>query len=136
MGVAADNSAKSVIINSGDVVVGANNNDSSFQGIIIAGGDVRFDNSVKSFRGMIITGAKLIIDHNMTISSDAAFVANFLEQCSESSDENTKLITTNNILKKYDSTKKEGNTEVTGVSISDISYEDILEFQNWKKNVD
>lgn len=136
MGVAADNSAKSVIINSGDVVVGANNNDSSFQGIIIAGGDVRFDNSVKSFRGMIITGAKLIIDHNMTISSDAAFVANFLEQCSESSDENTKLITTNNILKKYDSTKKEGNTEVTGVSISDISYEDILEFQNWKRNVE
>ena len=56
-----------VIINSGDVVVGANNNDSSFQGIIIAGGDVRFDNSVKSFRGIIITGAKLIIDNNMTI---------------------------------------------------------------------
>ena len=63
-------------------------------------------------------------------------MANFLEQSSESSDENTKLITTNNILKKYDSTKKEGNTEVTGVSISDISYEDILEFQNWKRNVE
>ena len=84
---------------------------------------------------MIITGAKLIVDHNMTISADAAFVANLLELCSESSDANVKLITTD-VLKNYDSTKNTGNTEVTGVSISDISYEDILEFQNWKRNVE
>ena len=135
MGAADKNDAKTIIINSGDVVVSANNSDSSFQGIIIAGGDVRFDQSVKSFRGMIITGAKLIVDHNMTISADAAFVANLLELCSESSDANVKLITTD-VLKNYDSTKNSGNTEVTGVSISDISYEDILEFQNWKRNVE
>lgn len=135
MGAADKNDAKTIIINSGDVVVSANNSDSSFQGIIIAGGDVRFDQSVKSFRGMIITGAKLIVDHNMTISADAAFVANLLELCSESSDANVKLITTD-VLKNYDSTKNTGNTEVTGVSISDISYEDILEFQNWKRNVE
>lgn len=135
MGDSAINDAKTVIINSGDVVAGANNADGSFQGIIIAGGDVRFDQSVKSFRGMIITGAKLIVDHNLTIASDASFVANFLEQCAESSDENVKMITAH-VLKKYDSTKKEGSTEVTGVSISDISYEDILQFQNWKRNVE
>ena len=135
MGAADKNDAKTIIINSGDVVVSANNSDSSFQGIIIAGGDVRFDQSVKSFRGMIITGAKLIVDHNMTISADAAFVANLLELCSESADANVKLITTD-VLKNYDSTKNSGNTEVTGVSISDISYEDILEFQNWKRNVE
>lgn len=135
MGAADKNEAKTIIINSGDVVVSANNSDSSFQGIIIAGGDVRFDQSVKSFRGMIITGAKLIVDHNMTISADAAFVANLLELCSESADANVKLITTD-VLKNYDSTKNTGNTEVTGVSISDISYEDILEFQNWKRNVE
>lgn len=135
MGAADKNDAKTIIINSGDVVVSANNSDSSFQGIIIAGGDVRFDQSVKSFRGMIITGAKLIVEHNMTISADAAFVANLLELCSESADANVKLITTD-VLKNYDSTKNTGNTEVTGVSISDISYEDILEFQNWKRNVE
>lgn len=135
MGAADKNDAKTIIINSGDVVVSANNSDSSFQGIIIAGGDVRFDQSVKSFRGMIITGAKLIVEHNMTISADAAFVANLLELCSESTDANVKLITTD-VLKNYDSTKNTGNTEVTGVSISDISYEDILEFQNWKRNVE
>lgn len=135
MGNSDKNEARTVLVNSGDIVVSANNSDSSFQGIVIAGGDVRFDNSVKSFRGLVITGAKLIVDHNMTISADASFVAKLLKDCSESSDSNVKAITVD-VLRNYDSTKEEGNTEVTGVSISDISYEDILEFQNWKRNVE
>ena len=133
IGNATDNEAKTIVINSGDVKLQPNNGDGSFQGIIIAGGNVRFDENVKSFRGMIITGSKLIIDHNMSISADAAFVANLLEQCSESTDEKLNTLTTK-VLKNYTSSKSEGNTEVTGASISDISYEDILVFQNWKKN--
>lgn len=132
---ATNNEAKTIVINSGDVKLQPNNGDGSFQGIIIAGGNVRFDKNVKSFRGMIITGSKLIIDHNMSISADAAFVANLLEQCSESTDEKLNTLTTK-VLKNYTSSKSEGNTEVTGASISDISYEDILVFQNWKKNVE
>ena len=135
IGNATDNEAKTIVINSGDVKLKPNNGDGSFQGIIIAGGNVRFDENVKSFRGMIITGSKLIIDHNMSISADAAFVANLLEQCSESTDEKLNTLTTK-VLKNYTSSKSEGNTEVTGASISDISYEDILVFQNWKKNVE
>lgn len=135
IGNATDNEAKTIVINSGDVKLQPNNDDGSFQGIIIAGGNVRFDENVKSFRGMIITGSKLIIDHNMSISADAAFVANLLEQCSESTDEKLNTLTTK-VLKNYTSSKSEGNTEVTGASISDISYEDILVFQNWKKNVE
>lgn len=135
IGNATDNKAKTIVINSGDVKLQPNNGDGSFQGIIIAGGNVRFDENVKSFRGMIITGSKLIIDHNMSISADAAFVANLLEQCSESTDEKLNTLTTK-VLKNYTSSKSEGNTEVTGASISDISYEDILVFQNWKKNVE
>lgn len=135
IGNAADNEAKTIVINSGDVKLQPNNGDGSFQGIIIAGGNVRFDENVKSFRGMIITGSKLIIDHNMSISADVAFVANLLEQCSESTDEKLNTLTTK-VLKNYTSSKSEGNTEVTGASISDISYEDILVFQNWKKNVE
>lgn len=135
IGNATDNEAKTIVINSGDVKLHPNNGDGSFQGIIIAGGNVRFDENVKSFRGMIITGSKLIIDHNMSISADAAFVANLLEQCSESTDEKLNTLTTK-VLKNYTSSKSEGNTEVTGASISDISYEDILVFQNWKKNVE
>lgn len=135
IGNATNNEAKTIVINSGDVKLQPNNGDGSFQGIIIAGGNVRFDKNVKSFRGMIITGSKLIIDHNMSISADAAFVANLLEQCSESTDEKLNTLTTK-VLKNYTSSKSEGNTEVTGESISDISYEDILVFQNWKKNVE
>ena len=135
IGNATDNEAKTIVINSGDVKLQPNNGDGSFQGIIIAGGNVRFDENVKSFRGMIITGSKLIIDHNMSISADAAFVANLLEQCSESTDEKLNTLTTK-VLKNYTSSKSEGNTEITGASISDISYEDILVFQNWKKNVE
>ena len=135
IGNATDNEAKTIVINSGDVKLQPNNGDGSFQGIIIAGGNVRFDENVKSFRGMIITGSKLIIDHNMSISADSAFVANLLEQCSESTDEKLNTLTTK-VLKNYTSSKSEGNTEVTGASISDISYEDILVFQNWKKNVE
>ena len=135
IGNATNNEAKTIVINSGDVKIQPNNGDGSFQGIIIAGGNVRFDKNVKSFRGMIITGSKLIIDHNMSISADAAFVANLLEQCSESTDEKLNTLTTK-VLKNYTSSKSEGNTEVTGASISDISYEDILVFQNWKKNVE
>lgn len=135
IGNATDNEAKTIVINSGDVKLQPNNGDGSFQGIIIGGGNVRFDENVKSFRGMIITGSKLIIDHNMSISADAAFVANLLEQCSESTDEKLNTLTTK-VLKNYTSSKSEGNTEVTGASISDISYEDILVFQNWKKNVE
>lgn len=135
IGNATDNEAKTIVINSGDVKLQPNNGDGSFQGIIIAGGNVRFDENVKSFRGMIITGSKLIIDHNMSISADAAFVANLLEQCSESTDEKLNTLTTK-VLKNYTSSKSEGNTEVTGASKSDISYEDILVFQNWKKNVE
>lgn len=135
IGNATDNEAKTIVINSGDVKLQPNNGDGSFQGIIIAGGNVRFDENVKSFRGMIITGSKLIIDHNMSISADAAFVANLLEQCSESTDEKLNTLTTK-VLKNYTSSKSEDDTEVTGASISDISYEDILVFQNWKKNVE
>ena len=36
----------------------------------------------------------------------------------------------------YNPTKEENKSEVSGVSISDISYEDILSFNNWKKNVE
>ena len=42
---------------------------------------------------MIITGAKLIVDHNMTISSDASFVANMLDKrAEESSDADSQYI--------------------------------------------
>ena len=135
MGDASKNKQQVIIVNPGDVVVQANNNDGSVQGIIIAAGDVRFADNVKSFKGMIITGAKLIVDHNMTISSDASFVANMLDKrAEESSDADSQYIV--GLFKNYVKSGDSTTSTVTGVSISDISYEDILVFQNWKRNVE
>jgi hypothetical protein len=98
---------------------------------------VTFDSSVKSFRGLIITGSKLIIDHDMTITADASFVANLLQDCFESTtNTNLNLVASDNILKGYTSSSSKDSFAVTGSSISDISYEDILVFENWKQNVE
>lgn len=134
-----------VIVYSDDVTVKSTNSDGSVEGIIIAGGDVTFDESVKSFRGLIITGSKLKLTHDITISADASFVASVLKKCAESSDEELRKLVLgekdstgtvkNKLIKTYTSSTDESKSTVTGSTISDISYEDILMFQNWKKNV-
>lgn len=126
-----------VIINENDVTLRSTATDGSLQGIIICGGNVTIDSSVKSFRGMIITGAKIICGNgvDIDISADASFTARVLEECAKSS--NTKLsILTREILKNYEKIDESGDTEVNSSSLSDISYSDILMFQNWKKNVE
>lgn len=119
-----------IIVNKGSVVVDGNG---EVQGIIIAGGEVSFSSDVTSFKGLIISGAKVKIDHVMDLTADATYVAKLLEKCSS----DTELsIVTSTVLKNYVNTKKETKSEGSTVSISDISYEDILAFQNWKRNVE
>lgn len=107
----------------------------NFQGIVIATGNVTFDKTVKSFRGLIITGSKLKCHYDVSLSADATYVANLLQSCSESTDEDINLIT-KEILLKYQAVGDGNSSTVTGSSISDISYQDILVFENWKKNVE
>jgi hypothetical protein len=40
------------------------------------------------------------------------------------------------LLLTYEAVAEESSTEGTAVSISDIDYNDIVEVQNWKKNVE
>ena len=124
-----------VVVSTSNVHLGTSNADGSLQGIVICGGNVEFDSSVKSFKGLIIAGGKVICDNSISISADASYVAGLLQKCSENEDENINVIT-REILKNYTATKEENKSEVSGVSISDISYEDILSFNNWKKNVE
>ncbi len=124
-----------VVVSTSNVHLGTSNADGSLQGIVICGGNVGFDSSVKSFKGLIIAGGKIICDNSISISADASYVAGLLQKCSENEDENINVIT-REILKNYAATKDENKSEVSGVSISDISYEDILSFNNWKKNVE
>lgn len=124
-----------VIINANDVTLKSTAADGALQGIVICGGNVTFDKSVKSFRGMIISGAKIICNSSVDISADASFTATVLEECSKSDVEDLSLIT-REILKNYVKVDDKNNSEVSGSSLSDISYSDILAFQNWKKNVE
>lgn len=123
-----------VIVNKGNVTLSTSNEDGSLQGIIIAGGDVTFDDTVKSFRGLIITGSKLKCHYNITMSADPTYIVNLLASCAERTDD-VSLIT-KSILIKYQAVGKENVAAVTGASISDISYQDILVFENWKRNVE
>lgn len=128
-----DGTYDKIIVNKGSVVIDDVNGDGKAKGIIIAGGEVSFSSNVKSFKGLIISGSKIKIDHVMDITADANYVATLLKKCAEDSDVS---IVTSTVLKNYVNKKEETKSEGSTVSISDISYEDILAFQNWKRNVE
>ena len=122
------------VTDKGDLKIGQCDSEGELKGIIISTGDVRFTSDVKKFTGMIITGGKVIVDHTMTISSDKAMVSSLLNKCAESTDIDVNWVT--QLLKNYTSLKQDDTDTDSGMSISDISYEDILVFENWKKNVE
>lgn len=124
-----------IIVARGDVEITPTEADGSARGIVICGGDVTFSDDVTSFTGMIITGAKVICDHDISLSADANYVANLLAACSESADTDFSLLT-RKILLQYEGEAAGAGASVTSASISDISYQDILLFENWKKNVE
>ena len=125
----------SIIINKGSVTVDTDDANGRAQGIIIAAGEVKFSNKVKSFTGLIISGSKIKIDHVMDITADANYVSTLLKKCSKSTDEDISKLT-GKVLKNYVNTEDEKKSDSSTISISDISYEDILTFQNWKRNVE
>lgn len=122
-----------IIISKGDVNLYSATGDE--QGIIICGGNVNIDSSVKTFRGIIICGGKVYCTNDVSIAADATYVGALLDSCYENlSNEKVRFVT--QILKNYTSSNDANGATVDGVSISDISYEDILLFENWKKNVE
>lgn len=142
-----DGSADSILVmNDGDVVLDTSREDGSVQGIVICGGDVKFTNKVKSFRGLIIAGGKVICNSSISITADVAYTASALKKFSEmkialkSGDKEEDKIflgtVIKEVLKNYEIEEKDSSTEVKSSTLSDISYNDILEFRNWKKNVE
>lgn len=126
---------------SGTITLGTTNKNGELKGIVVTTGNVEFDTTVKSFTGMIIAGGKVKINHGMTINASATYVSGLLKACSEvkGEDEREKSLRSvaTDIFKTYASTKDETKPEDdSSISISDISYEDILTFQNWKRNVE
>jgi hypothetical protein len=137
----SDDSTSRVIVNSGSVTLTSAESDGSFQGIVICGGNVIIDSSVKSFRGMIIAGGKVVCSSSVDISSDASFTENLLKTCAEATGDGADITAqqkrqATKYIKNFETIENSSSTEVDGLTISDISYHDILAFNNWKKNVE
>ena len=119
------------------------------QGLVITNGNVYFKDDVKEFEGLIVSGGKIIVDNFAGTKTTMDFIAN------------EEIIKT--ILRECDSSRGQGKTKNFGYvcdtfklfvsqykdpalstdtptesmkELSAIQYEDILSFQNWKKNVD
>jgi hypothetical protein len=87
---------------------------------------------------MIITGGKIICNSSVNISSNASYMENLLNACAASGDTDLTILTKEDdgLLLTYEAIEEETSEEGSTVSISDIDYNDIVEIQNWKKNVE
>lgn len=125
-----------IIANNGDVeVTGAK--DGKVMGVVVCKGDVTFASDVKEFHGLIVAGGKIKIDDSINFIANREIVKAVLEECGKYDDGDGR----NKFLKlfKHYYTKtdpKTGNDVTSMKNVSSVQYEDILGFENWKKNVD
>lgn len=139
------NSGYKVWISDGDVNIDKDGfSDGNVKGLVICKGDVTFDTDVKSFEGLIVTGSKIIINGSVNLMANAEIVKTILRECDESqqySDPSKNHFEVCELFQQYISVYKQDSpsgaieTENTK-SISAVQFEDILSFNNWKKNVD
>jgi len=130
-------------VTTGDVEVDADSfADGNVKGMIICKGDVTFKDNVNSFEGLIVSGSKIKVEHSMNFAANEEIVKTILRECDES-----QLSATNNyfevcgLFQKYQPiyTPEGGNGKIeteSTKSITAVQFEDILSYDNWKKNVD
>ncbi|MDE6626579.1 MAG: hypothetical protein K2K56_09450 [Lachnospiraceae bacterium] len=121
------------------------------RGIVIAKGDVTFQDDVEEFEGLIVTGGKIIINNfnaasnktSMSFLANEEIIKTVLRECDNSRGENKA----NNFgfvcdmfrqfTSQYVDPAESGDIPVVSLKdISAVQFEDILSFRNWKKNVD
>ncbi len=154
-----------VWISEGDVQIGADSckigsstadynkpyKNGKVRGIVIAKGDVTFEDNVEEFEGLIVTGGKIIINNfdkvngktTMSLIANEEVIKTILRECDYSRGESKadnfgfvcdmfRLFTS-----QYVPPAESGDTPVVSMKdISAVQFEDILSFRNWKKNVD
>ncbi len=139
------NSGYKVWIDDGDVEIDATGFDGgNVKGLVICKGDVTFKDNVESFEGLIVSGSKIIINDSMIMMSNAEVVKTILRECDESqqyTDASKNHFAVCELFQQYqpiykdNSSSSDVETEKTK-SISAVQFEDVLSFNNWKKNVD
>ena len=124
--------APQVWLAKGDLTISG---DGELSGLIITTGNVTFGSKVTKFNGLIITGSKVIVDHKMSFTSDRQLVKDMLEYAEDHPDECKKW----NLDKIFrDLVKDDGDKDDTegGTSVDRIELGDIIQYENWKKNVE
>ena len=123
-----------------DVVVKDYDNDGKVMGVVICKGDVTFDSNVREFHGLIVSGGKIkVVDQNINFVANREIVKAVLEECSTSSE--SKLQNFALLFRSYsDKIAASGSSSPEVISsmksVSSVEYEDVLGFNNWRKNVD
>ena len=126
--------------NKGDVTI-TESDGVNIKGMIICRGDVKFDSKVKSFEGIIVTGGKIYVDHDMDFVANEEVIKGLLRTCEENRKEKPEYEQILKLFRSYGG--NESQDELTNLdnsesatNISTVQFADILEFSNWKKNVD
>lgn len=142
-----------IFMKEGDVVVtdtyGGDLVDGKVKGIVVCTGDVTFD-GVTEFEGIIVAGGKIKVDQSINFVANAEVVKSILRECydsnnsvklsdrTEATDWQAKVCRLfKNFAASYNTAS--GNTAETVDSMKSVTavvYEDMLSFENWKKNVD
>lgn len=121
------------------------------KGLIITKGDVTFKSNVTEFEGLIVSGSKIIVNNfdmaagktEMNFRANEEIIKTILRECDnsrgESGTKNFGYVC--DMFRQFQSqfVPAEEATETKAVSmrsIATVQFEDILSFQNWKKNVD
>ena len=133
-----------VIISGSDVVI-QDEGSESITGIVIARGDVTFDESVKHFEGMIVSGGKIYIEGDLlSLTASPNVCRGVLRDCLATGDAVATNILT--VFKEYENYTAEDAGGVEGeegedeeveeaISIDNIDYSQVVSMTNWMKNV-
>ena len=155
-------SGYNVWISNNDVVISSDRDDGVVQGIVVAKGNVFFDNTVSKFEGLIISGDKIYVDNlvgaalpsrrgrNATgdriitsISASPEVVRAVLNECmmmtGDTSDNGTYAKKVLSVFKSYENyayaTSEVKTIDVNLKTIDTIQYSDVVRYSNWMKNV-
>lgn len=137
-------SENGLIITSGSATIYPTNSSThAFNGIVIAKGDVRIDQSVTSIQGMIVCGGKIFISQGSALKTVSASpevcrsVLNSLQLITDTVEKGSAT-TALSVFKSYeDIAPNVGSTVDTTVrTIDTLDYQSILKYDNWVKNVE
>lgn len=132
-----------VWISDGDVTVKApSGTNGKVQGLIIAKGDVNFaddpaiaNDQITRFEGLVVSGSKIKVDHCMEFVANAEIVKAIL-QIAETTEGNAVDDYSGicEIFKDYEANSE--GSDPDAAHVGNIEIGDILQYQNWKKNVE